>query len=427
MVRKKLKYKTSRLISLANKSFFKENSRIIMSMSAKRTIYLFLCFTILQAIFNNLVHPVTPAFLHSLNVENYVFGVAYACFSFTNFLGSLFWGEMANRWSLAHIFFVSLLGYAFSQYLFMSSEVAIDIFIARGISGIFAAGFLVSGMNFFVDYTSDQERGKYLTINAIINVVCATIGYFIGGRIGDIDLLLPFKLQIMCMIVLAVGYIFLLKPLPRHTNHISKGLFIKDLSTTIKALTPLSVTFFVSVLLISLGNTAFDQSFNYYLRDVFLMPPSANGNLKAIIGVFTLVSNLSLTFYLMRRIKLTLSQLLVVGVCSISAIGLLFMNQQYLFVGIALILLAGLSIIQPLQQQTVTLLSNDKGVSHRLMGFFNAIKYLGAIVGAFLSGVLYNRFPLYPFILVAVVMGLSLVTLFILVRKESKDELLSRN
>ena len=48
----------------------------------------------------------------------------------------------------------------------------------------------------------------------------------------------------------------------------------------------------------SLGFTAFDQSFNYYIKDVFGFSSGYNGLLKGAMGIITLIANTTIALWL---------------------------------------------------------------------------------------------------------------------------------
>lgn len=67
---------------------------------------------------------------------------------------------------------------------------------------------MVGQMNFLVDQSSPEQRGKVLTTYTILMIVASTMGYFIGGMLGDISITLPFILQVISLI--AIGLIYYL-------------------------------------------------------------------------------------------------------------------------------------------------------------------------------------------------------------------------
>ena len=75
-------------------------------------------FVIIYSLFANFAHPVTPTFIQNLGLPDYMFGVAFACMSTTNFLFSPFWGKISRGFGSSKVLGVCYLGYALAQYIF---------------------------------------------------------------------------------------------------------------------------------------------------------------------------------------------------------------------------------------------------------------------------------------------------------------------
>lgn len=365
----------------------------------KHVIIIFLGLTTVQSIFNNLVHPVTPAFIHQLGLHDYVFGLAYASMSLSMFIFSFYWADASNKMKMNKILLISLLGYALSQFIFMQSTNEISIVGARLLAGGFSGGFMVGQMNFLVDQSSPEQRGRVLTTYTILMIVASTMGYFIGGMLGDISITLPFILQVISLIAIGLIYYLFLAQVQGEVIVHSKKVSIKESFThSLSSLDGLGKALMASIFFVALSNTAFDNSFNYYIRDVLLYPPSMNGSLKGIIGLFTLFSNLTLTFYIIRRTKVTRSIQIILAVMVLVFTLLFIQKQEILFLGLSLVLLGGFSMLQPIQQQLVSSLQKDSESTHHLMGFYNAIKSLAGIIASLLAGFIYEIHVFGPFL-----------------------------
>ena len=79
--------------------------------------------------------------------------------------------------------------------------------------------------------------------------------------------------------------------------------------------------------------------------------------------------------------------------------------------------MAGFSIVQPIQQQAVSLISKHQESVHHLMGFFNAMKSLGGIIGSFSAGFIYELNPSGPFVFAFGFMVLAFICMSIYERK----------
>ena len=72
----------------------------------------------LYSLFANFAHPVTPTFIQELGLNDYMFGVAFACMSLANFLFSPFWGQISRRVGYIKALCVCYVGYALAQLVF---------------------------------------------------------------------------------------------------------------------------------------------------------------------------------------------------------------------------------------------------------------------------------------------------------------------
>lgn len=74
-------------------------------------------------------------------------------------------------------------------------------------------------------------------------------------------------------------------------------------------------------ILINFGNTAFDQAFNYYLKDVLGLTSSYNGIIKAAVGLVSFVANTTLCIWIITKTKIRRSMTVIIAVCTVSALG----------------------------------------------------------------------------------------------------------
>ena len=83
----------------------------------------------LEVVAANMVHPVTPTFLTQLQMPEFMFGAAFAAMSLTNFLFCPFWGAVGDRVGRVRTLFITILGYAAGQILFLfGSTISADPF-----------------------------------------------------------------------------------------------------------------------------------------------------------------------------------------------------------------------------------------------------------------------------------------------------------
>ncbi|MGI6665148.1 MAG: MFS transporter [Christensenellaceae bacterium] len=369
-----------------------------------RPLKLFMILIALESLAANLAHPVTPTLLQNLAMPNYMFGVAFAGMAITNFLFSPFWGKMSDYFSLHSCMLFCLVGYACGQFLFMMAKTQVTVLLARMVSGMFTGGARVISMIYVVEYTHGKKQGQNLTIMSTLIAVFATFGFLVGGMLGEISINAVFLAQIIMLASIGVGYFLIM----RHTKDAKKAT-IQNARVLIKEANPFSaffaikpyltatlVIFFGATLFANIGLNAYDQCFNYYLKDQFGFSPAYNGVIKAIVGVVSLISNFTICMWILRKTKVLIPTAYVLLGCGISNAVMIFMPTLGLFLGMAILLFACTAIFQPLLQDIASRQSNEKnrGV---VLGFFNAMRSLGMVIGALVAGFLYDFGPKLPF------------------------------
>ncbi|NLW28614.1 MAG: MFS transporter [Erysipelothrix sp.] len=387
----------------------------------KNIVSIFLIINTFHAIINNMVHPVTPAFIHSLNIGNTVFGLAYAAMAFSNFVFSFFWGNWVNKYKIKNVYLLSLLGYTLGQLFFMSSTTTLQIVLARLFAGIFVSGFQVGAMAYIINQSEPTKRAKNLTFYSISNIVAATLGYLIGGQLGNYSVRITFLAQVMMLIFVTGMFYFFTNKYPMSRSiYQSKESMVTLLKQSKGLFNPILILLLIAIFLTSSGNVAFDQSFNYYIKDIFDFPPSYNGYLKVIIGLVTLLSNVFITFKLIQKGRLTLSMAILASVSTISALLAVVVNNMILFLVFALLFSSIVAILQPLDQHLVSSSQKDLNKSNQVMGIYNATKSLGMIVGALLSSLFYGVNPKGPFLVSAILFMIAAIILIKVDRKRSQ-------
>ena len=166
---------------------------------------------------------------------------------------------------------------------------------------------------------------------------------------------------------------------------------------------------FAMNVLINFGNTAFDQAFNYYLKDVLGLTSSYNGLIKAAVGLVSFLSNMTLCIWIINKTDVKCSMAVLTTVCTIAAIGTVFCANVGVFMGFGVAVYAGYSVSVPVLQNMV---ANEATIHQKnlVMGFFNATKSLGSIAGSMIAGFIYSLHVKLPFICTFVIYALGVIT-----------------
>lgn len=398
-------------------------------MLTKKTTSLiwFFSFMMMELIFANLAHPATPALIKNLNLPDYTFGAAFASMAFTNFLFSPFWGKLSDHKGRVKLYMFACIGYAFGQFLFMQATTEIGIFVARGIAGFFIGGINVTHLTYVMDGSSLEDRAKNLTIHSTIFTLAGSLGYLIGGFLGSISIPLLFVVQVTGLIFSGIVTFAKMKEIhPGDGTHWQMKQLL-DASNPFSAFKSASksvslwVWVFFGVLFFSVyGSTAFDQAFNYYIRDQFGFPPSYNGILKAGVGVLALLVNSTIGMYLIRKTSMKKPLVWTMAFTSLTGFAVLLSDQALSFIMIGILFFAFNSIYSVLIQALAGKESRSDSTG-AFMGMFSSIRALGMIFGSLLAGLIYAQGAKLAFVMAGFVFLIAMVLMMVIVRYRKSE------
>ena len=267
-------------------------------------------------------------------------------------------------------------------------------------------------LTYVVNVARPEDMAKYLTYSATLHSVFGAFGYLIGGVVGEFSIRATFLLQAATLFVCGIMFRLCCVPDAERTEKVS----IKELAAKSNPfdafrdgkyfMNTAFVLLFLVNILINLGNTCFDQVFNYYLKDQLGLTSAYNGIIKAVVGFVSFLFNMTLCLWIIRKADTGKSTVVLVGACTLASLGTVFAPQISVFLSCGIALYAGYSVSVPVLQDMVATRA-DPAQKNLVMGFYNATKSLGSIIGSLLAGFLYAIHVKLPFVLIAVVYGLS--------------------
>jgi len=380
-------------------------------------------FFVVMFVFNmaaNFVHPVTPTIIVNLNLNDYMFGLALAAMMAFNFLFSPFWGKIAGYISSKTAMLICGLGYALGQVFFGLAQTQTQFFLARMFAGIFCGGSYVVFITYTVNRSTDENRGRNLAINATATAVSSSFGYFIGGMVGEVNVYYSVWLQVATLVVTSIlHFLFCKDDRQADLRQLSGKALVREcnpFSAIMQCRRFMNKTMaflFLSFGLANLGYIAFEQCFNYYLRDQFGLSSGYNGVIKAALGVISLIANGTLCMWILRRKNTSPYMVGVMSVCAVAMVGVIAFNTMVPFIAVNVVFFAFYFISLPLAQDKVASLGRG-AESNLVMGSFNAVKSFGSIFGSALAGFIYEIHAKLPFVfgLVAFAAGALMMLLF---------------
>lgn len=375
----------------------------------------FSLFFLAMMLFNlaaNFAHPMTPTLIQNLQLPDYMFGLMLATTQLFNFLFSPFWGKINVTLSSRRTLLICGIGYGAAQLLFSMARTQTMILAARALAGVFVGGSFVSFLTYVINAARPEDQAKFLTYSATIQAVCGAFGYLVGGLLAESSIWGTFVLQGVCL--MASGILFRFACVADNTGKLPVKEILRQ-SNPMKAfsdgryfLNMAFVLLFAVNILMNFGNTGFDQAFNYYLKDQLGLTSSYNGILKAAVGLISFAANMTLCLWIIRKANVGRSVTVTALFCTLAALGTLLIPEIRMFLCFSVLVYAGYSVSLPLVQHMVAQQA-DPLQKNLVMGFYNATKSLGCIIGSLTAGFLYGVHVKLPFGVAAVSYGLSLL------------------
>lgn len=365
------------------------------------TITILIAIHALQGVAANFAHPITPAYLSSLDFPSTMFGLVFAAMSFTNFAFSPFWGVMSRYIKAKKLVLIGAFGYALGQAIFGFSSNPYIIIFARLISGVFVSALFVGTGLYVVEKSSPEEKGRNITKMLTIFSVFGTIGFFIGGYIGGYSLKIPFIIQIVTLITVGILYYVFLED-----NEVEEKMDFKRIisssSPIVKSDKPLTkelVMNFWIVFLISIASTSLTQTFSYFIDDALKMTSVANGMTKGLVGLISLIFNFTIALRVVRSKDIQKNLIYIFATVILTMLPMIGFNQTpYIFMTMGVVAMSIDTMpVSLLQGRTVAYSEDD--AQGEMVGYHNTMKALGMIIGSLVASWIYEWNIVSPFIL----------------------------
>ena len=383
-------------------------------MKYKTRFTLFFAAMIIFNLAANFAHPMTPTLIQNLQLPDYMFGLMLATMMISQFLLSPFWGKINASISSRQTLLICCGGYGVAQLMFALAQTQIGILAARILAGVFVGGIFVSFLTYVINAAKPEDQAKFLTWSATIQAVFGAFGYLVGGLLGEVSIRGTFLLQAITLAASGLLFRIACEPDNTVTEKVPVKQILKE-SNPLQAFADgryfMNMAFallFMLNILMNFGNTGFDQVFNYYLKDQLGLTSSYNGIIKAAVGLISFVSNMTLCLWIIRKTNTHRSMVVMAAFCTAASVGALLIPQIGIYIACSVLVYAGYSVSLPVLQHMAAEQA-DPAQKNLVMGFYNATKSLGSIIGSLMAGFLYGFHAKLPFLMVVIIYGMALL------------------
>ena len=371
----------------------------------KKTLILTILYFLIQGIVHNIGHPVTPAFVRSLDIPDFMFGVFFASMSFGLMIGGPIWGILGDRGKKKNYIVIGLLLYSIGQLFFGyvgNQYVMIFFRFMSGIGAVAASTLLISHL---IEISDIRQRAKNLAYAAAALTLGGSMGYYLGGFLGTNEFMVDllnltsyskiFLIQAILNTLYAVFiyYTFIDSKYDQPTE--KKGNIFTNLKEV--AHIRLSLLFFlISLTFMTIGATNLSKYIDVYFDELGYSPQ----DLGTFVFATGIVSVLTSVFIvpIFSKIKKQILAISIIQLLSAGIVLFVFRASNFLVIVYTVYMLYVVfkAIYLPLEQNYISLHA-EPGKFGRVMGVRQSFLSIGMVIGPLLGGFLYEKDSLLLF------------------------------
>jgi len=366
-----------------------------------KLVWLFVVYFFVQGIVHNLGHPVTPALVRSLGIEDFMFGVYFASMSFGLMLGGPLFGRLGDKGHRKAYVVLGLILYSIGQLIFGLSHDAVWMAVGRFVSGLGVVSSFTLFTSRMVEETPEEKRTQYLAWIGAATTIGSSIGYYLGGFaatnpvvsafLGTTDLSMIFVIQSFLNTLYVLGIVL---SYPKETRMSSIAPSSREGSR--RKVEPSLALFLVALFLMTIGTVNLGRYIDVYFNDL--------GYTSEELGLFVMTTgfvSLFATFFLIPwfgRQTNKIGWIQIVQTASAVIVFFVFRAKNFLLAVYTayMIYILFRTIFPPLEQHVVAGYA-AKGRYGSMFGTRQAAVSLGMVVGPLLGGVLYEIAPTLVF------------------------------
>ena len=350
----------------------------------------------------NLAHPVTPTLFNMHGFGSKVFGYAFSMMSFANFAFSYLWSNLYRKYYAKFIVLLCCISYAIAQILFINAHTTASLLLARFLAGAFVSGLLIGIPFYMIQYVSKEERSSIITKVATAFSFGGTLGYFLGGLIGNTNIYIPLYTQVIVLLICGISFFFIMEK--NKITSSQESIKSKTIITHGQYIA-LALTFLVWV-----SSTSLTQTYAFYLINILKVKPVINGITKGVVGLIALLLNLFVTIRLLKSSqKEKYFKVYLAIVATMYCVLLLNFRFDLGFIISGIVIMSLETMHLPILQ-SICVSYNKNESKTEIISMQNAARSCAMIIGAYISGIAFEFNVKAPFFIATI----SFIIAFIL-------------
>lgn len=336
-----------------------------------------------------LIIPILPFYAENFGANATVVGLLLASYAAMQFFCAPVWGRLSDRIGRRRVLCMTVAGNALALLVLGVANSLVFIFLARLISGVFAANISVATA-YVTDVTDERSRAGGMALIGMAFGFGYVIGPAMGGWLVSYGYSVPF---FVAAALQGLNFLQISWKLPEPERHVAISDSIDKKSVLhIPRVRNMAILNFVMIV----GITQLEATFAFFMMDQFLMDARS----VAYLLVFVAAVMVFVQGGFVRRVKNVPEwKLLLIGSFSL-AISLLLMPWQSGMKWLLLVLALGgigRGICQPIMLSIVSKSSKQKNKG-AIMGAYHSAASLARVFAPAIAGLLYDSSFEAPFI-----------------------------
>lgn len=384
-----------------------------MSKETKRAILIIVLANFIICLGWGLIIPVEPFIKQEYHLTAGQMGIMTSLFAFSQFIFSPIVGKLSDKIGRPSLLTSGLLLYMISEVMFAAVN-SLSLFnVSRIIGGIAAALVGTTSMAMAADLSSERDRARVIGWVSAALSGGLIIGPGLGGVLANISYKTPFWFAgasgLIAAIVFVVG-------LPKNVKNNSHGEIIEGISNIpnngiTSVLNKAMVILFAMILISSFGLSGFESIYTLYVNQVFKFTLNEIALVLILNGIFSLI----LQVVLFDKMVNLFSEIGLTRICfaisTASIIWILLAHSQIEVIIATLFIFCAFDILRP---SITTILTRFGKQNQGLINGINmSLTSVGTIIGPVFAGMLMDISPNVPYIIVAIILGVSALITFI--------------